>query len=417
VEARSLTMAKVAWSLAFLLVGRSFAAQDAGKLPDTPNNPPASQSSLSGVPKNGAVDILTDTQGVDFGPYLTTVLGNVRDNWYRLVPYLGGAKKGRLVVEFAIKQDGYIAETKLLESAGDASLDRAAMEAIAASGPFPALPSEFKGPELALRFHFYYYPDRSDLGGTGPSTTVLSPSQPINAKTRVEILGLLGESRDFDLRPYVDYKVLPMVQANWYRLVSMSGEKAGGDATIEFTILKDGNLSGNKFADGTGHAALGDLAQSAVTKSAPFPALPDEFSGPSVSVRARFLCEPGKSSQGSGEGQPGSTTTSAQDAAQQPPEIVYEGLASGMTYPKIVHQTNPQYTDHARKKKIQGVVLLSLVVTSEGKVRDPKVTRSLDKDLDQQALACVRDWTFEPATKQGQPVAMRLVIEIVFHLY
>jgi protein TonB len=111
------------------------------------------------------------------------------------------------------------------------------------------------------------------------------------------------------------------------------------------------------------------------------------------------------------------TITLAQDAAQLPSEIVYDHLTSGMTYPKVVHQTFPQYTDQARKKKIQGVVMVSLVVTPEGRVRDPKVTKSVDKDLDKQALACVSDWTFQPATKDGQPVAMRIAVETAFHLY
>jgi len=107
----------------------------------------------------------------------------------------------------------------------------------------------------------------------------------------------------------------------------------------------------------------------------------------------------------------------AQDAPQGTPEVVYERKMPGMTMPKPVYQPNPEYADRPRRKKIQGVVLLSLIVTPEGTVRDPQVTRSLDKDLDKKALECVGKWKFEPATKDGQPVAYRVVVEINFHLY
>jgi len=66
------------------------------------------------------------------------------------------------------------------------------------------------------------------------------------------------------------------------------------------------------------------------------------------------------------------TMTLTQDAARQPTEIVYDHLTSGMTYPKVVHQTFPQYTDHARKKKIHGVVLLSLSSPLREKSATPK---------------------------------------------
>jgi protein TonB len=106
-----------------------------------------------------------------------------------------------------------------------------------------------------------------------------------------------------------------------------------------------------------------------------------------------------------------------QDAPQTPSEVVYTHTEKGMTFPKPVHQTEPEYADRPRRKKIQGTVLLSMIVNADGTVRDPQVTRSLDKDLDKKAVECVGKWKFDPATKDGQPVAMRLVVEINFHLY
>ena len=111
----------------------------------------------------GALDILSDTQGVDFGPYLARILEDVRRNWYILIPVSAEMKKGKLAIEFAITKDGNVADMRLVATSGDVALDRAAWGGITASNPFPPLPSDFTGPYLALRFRFYYNPDKSDL--------------------------------------------------------------------------------------------------------------------------------------------------------------------------------------------------------------------------------------------------------------
>jgi TonB family protein len=114
----------------------------------------------------GNLDILSDTMGVDFGPYLQRVLHDVRTNWYTLIPEVARApmlKKGKVAIEFAITRDGRVAAMKLTGPSGDVSLDRAAWGGITNSNPFPPLPSEFRGPYLALRFRFYYNPDRNEL--------------------------------------------------------------------------------------------------------------------------------------------------------------------------------------------------------------------------------------------------------------
>jgi TonB family protein len=112
------------------------------------------------------MEIMSDTMGVDFGPYLSRVLHDVRLNWYNLIPEVARAplmKQGKVSIEFAILQNGRVAGMKLIGPSGDVSLDRAAWGGITASDPFPPLPQEFRGQYLALRFHFFYNPDKSDL--------------------------------------------------------------------------------------------------------------------------------------------------------------------------------------------------------------------------------------------------------------
>jgi TonB family protein len=112
------------------------------------------------------LEVLSDTMGVDFGPYLQRVLHDVRQNWYNLIPEVARAplmKKGKVSLEFAITKDGKVAGLQYVSSSGDVALDRAAYGGITASDPFPPLPSEFRGKYLELRFNFFYNPDASDL--------------------------------------------------------------------------------------------------------------------------------------------------------------------------------------------------------------------------------------------------------------
>ncbi|MFB3814829.1 MAG: energy transducer TonB [Terriglobales bacterium] len=125
-------------------------------------------SSLGGTPAKikSDLDIMSDTMGVDFGPYLSRVLHDVRMNWYNLIPEVARAplmKKGKVAIQFAILKDGRVAGMRLDGGSGDVSLDRAAWGGITASNPFPPLPAEFRGNYLQLRFHFYYNPDRNEL--------------------------------------------------------------------------------------------------------------------------------------------------------------------------------------------------------------------------------------------------------------
>jgi TonB family protein len=104
-------------------------------------------------------EILTDTMGVDFGPYLTRITQIVRQNWYSLMPpsvYPPISKQGKLSIEFVILKDGKTTGMVVHTSSGDVALDRAAWGSITASTPFPPLPKEFPGQILGLRFYYFY---------------------------------------------------------------------------------------------------------------------------------------------------------------------------------------------------------------------------------------------------------------------
>lgn len=101
--------------------------------------------------------ILSDTKGVDFGPYLARVVYAVRRNWYAVIPESARlGEKGRVGIVFEILKDGTVPQLRLVASSGADPLDRAALSAIRASNPFPPLPTEFTGNHLVLQFIFLY---------------------------------------------------------------------------------------------------------------------------------------------------------------------------------------------------------------------------------------------------------------------
>jgi len=137
-------------------------------------------------PQDGHVDILSDTRGVNFRPYLASAFERVRQNWYRLIPASAQTKRGKLAIEFAITKDGKVKDMRLVATSGDVGLDRPAWRSITESNPFPPLPAEFTGPYLALRFRFYYNPDKSDLAaGLAQSGIAVSISPPTDLRVPV----------------------------------------------------------------------------------------------------------------------------------------------------------------------------------------------------------------------------------------
>jgi len=110
--------------------------------------------------------ILTDTQGVDFGPYLQRIVHVVKRNWDSVIPEVARlGKQGRVVIVFKIVRNGSVPGLQLVSGSGTDSLDQAALAAISTSNPFPPLPTQFPGPESTLEFSFFY---NMEPGGPGP---------------------------------------------------------------------------------------------------------------------------------------------------------------------------------------------------------------------------------------------------------
>ena len=89
----------------------------------------------------------------------------------------------------------------------------------------------------------------------------------------------------------------------------------------------------------------------------------------------------------------------------------------GVSAPRALSTPDPEYSEEARKAKYQGTVVLWLIVDQYGHPQQLKVSRSLGMGLDQKAIEAVRQWKFEPAMKDGRPVAVQINVEVNFRLY
>jgi periplasmic protein TonB len=96
---------------------------------------------------------------------------------------------------------------------------------------------------------------------------------------------------------------------------------------------------------------------------------------------------------------------------------VFRPGRGGVTQPRPIYDPDPDYSDAARKARYQGSVLLWLVVGPEGRPHNIRIQRSLGMGLDEKALAAVSTWRFQPATLDGQPVAVEVNVEVSFRLY
>jgi len=83
--------------------------------------------------------------------------------------------------------------------------------------------------------------------------------------------------------------------------------------------------------------------------------------------------------------------------------------------PRLIKEVKPNYTTVALSKRIQGTVVLEIVVTRDGCASNIRIVRSLDRDgLDEEAVAAVAQWQFEPGRLGATPVDVLVRIELDF---
>jgi TonB family protein len=88
----------------------------------------------------------------------------------------------------------------------------------------------------------------------------------------------------------------------------------------------------------------------------------------------------------------------------------------GVSQPSVIYKVDPEYSEEARKAKYGGTVMLAAIVDVDGHSRDIHVVKTLGMGLDEKAIEAVRQWKFKPGMKGGQPVNVRVTIEVNFRL-
>ena len=81
-----------------------------------------------------------------------------------------------------------------------------------------------------------------------------------------------------------------------------------------------------------------------------------------------------------------------------------------------MNEVKPDYTEDARRRGLEGEVVLEIVVRHDGRVGDVRVLKGLGAGLDQQAIQAVRRWTFAAATRKGRPVDVIVEVAVEFTL-
>jgi protein TonB len=108
---------------------------------------------------------------------------------------------------------------------------------------------------------------------------------------------------------------------------------------------------------------------------------------------------------------------SAANAAGRSAEPVYR-VGRGVSLPRPIYTPSPETSPEAREAKeakYQATVIVMAIVSGGGDVTDAKVVNAAGMGLDERAIEAVRRWMFQPATKDGKPVAVKVTLEVEFH--
>jgi TonB family protein len=95
------------------------------------------------------------------------------------------------------------------------------------------------------------------------------------------------------------------------------------------------------------------------------------------------------------------------------PMRVFRAGTPGLQMPILLKQSNPKlYTREDLQAGVQGAIVLEITISPDGRVRDAMITEGLPTSpaIEDRAIVALSDWRFQPATLNGQPVAVRTTI-------
>lgn len=376
------------------------------------------------------LEATSDTQGVNFRPYATSLVATIRQNWYSRIPPVAMppvSKIGCVAIDFEILKDGTISALHYKLSSGDTTLDSAAFDAINAASPVEALPSDFRAPSVHFQFTFRYNlsPEvtsqassrdisSDDLSYRYAAVTVSDKgpgiSKPISSSEDQNQIIQLGTPI---------HAINPLVPKSLY------GKNAA--AVLGATITTDG-----AFIDLLGLGGERDFEEAAMDAVHQWQYRPSTLKGNPVEAKVfiTFLLNQGEIKTSIEPDPP------LPDGPKRNMRELYskgELFAVDMQHvkpPKAIYSPDPEYSQAARTVKRQGAILLGVILGRDGLPDDvwvirkfvypngeQKTFKAVGLGLEQKAIEAVWHWRFEPAMKDGEPVPVFLNIEVNFHLY
>lgn len=109
------------------------------------------------------------------------------------------------------------------------------------------------------------------------------------------------------------------------------------------------------------------------------------------------------------------TSSKDQKPAKADSDPVYQP-GGDVTRPKLLHSVEPAFSSKSNEAFVEGTVTVSAVVTKNGALTDMQVVKGLSAAQDRSALDALKEWRFEPGTKGGKPVNVKVKIQVDFHL-
>jgi TonB family protein len=223
---------------------------------------------------------------------------------------------------------------------------------------------------------------------------------------------MLSRVQDPDALKAYPFQVLEMIRDKWYPQASDLQKSMGTKAavtSVDFEIRNDGSVSGVETVESTKDSSMDGAATLAILQAAPFPQTPEGYRQKTLKMRMHF-----------GYDQPGSADApfcDGPDSGAHHAVYALHYVKNGVTPPKAQYAPNPEYSEDARKAKYQSAVTLAGTVDPQGAFTDICVMRAAGHGLDEKAMEAVKTWRFEPASLDGEPVAVRVHVDVSFRLY
>lgn len=365
-----------------------------------PNSAPGKVALESGVPGGIAGGVAGGIEvgvqgGVDTGLSATAHRVDVKQLKivHQIMPrYPVEAKKarvqGKVVLDIAVNKEGIVTEVKVVS--GPPMLVKSALDAVRQwrYAPSPLLPARTR---VTMNYTL----------ATTPSKPAKQSSDPAGQKRTTYAVENPEPVLDFALPPGL--KLVHAAAPSYPPLARMA--RVQTNVVLGITVDHEGKVSNISVI--SGHPLLLNAAIDAVRqwKFAPPANAPVE-----ATVTIPFRLPPEESSP-----------TSLENDQFRGKEYYYTGkvykIGGDVQASRPVYSPDPPYTPEARNAKLSGNVILSAVISDEGKVVSVKeVSKPLGKGLDENALKTIPTWKFKPAERHGKPVPVRMLIDLSFRL-